>query len=222
MKKIRPFLFVLLLLSCSAAAHNPPPPRENVEIPVAPAPAIMFQLINPFVVTLVGTGDFQFPNISVTQVDKSTHKVSSRSVDPKLDLYVRRFELQALEHGKAIPAYRKLTVQFGRVEVAPEFPMLQESLGPSHGTCQAGNMVITATISNDLGWDELTDLQKEQEVFHQLGHCLLGRDHDNGWYEWNDEQIPGRKVRSVMNRERTWIRRWYAIYHQEYIDELFR
>lgn len=49
-------------------------------------------------------------------------------------------------------------------------------LGQCHYSEQAPNIV---EVDNAF-WASATDLEKEYVVFHELGHCVLGRNHDDG------------------------------------------
>ena len=62
-------------------------------------------------------------------------------------------------------------------------------------------------------WIDLSPHEREQALFHELGHCYLGRDHDESTTE-------GGRMKSVMA---TWLfdKRIYRRRREEYIEELF-
>ncbi len=126
-------------------------------------------------------------------------------VHPEFEVYVQRFKDEANKRGKQIDfADTGLSIQF-RDAVDTE----------TGGVCR-GNYQIEI---EKFHWDDLTDLQREGLIFHELGHCELGRGHRNDTLpngEWasrmRGDPVPdGMSV--VINY--TGTRREY------YIDELF-
>lgn len=90
---------------------------------------------------------------------------------PKLELgdfksYVTSFEAESLIRGQSIHI-TNLKIQFGFL--------------PSNllGLCNVNNLATPLiTINPDL-WTNMDDTQKEQVVYHELGHCVLHRVHNN-------------------------------------------
>jgi hypothetical protein len=71
----------------------------------------------------------------------------------------------------------------------------------------------TIQISREF-WKEVGDPQKEALYFHEAGHCLLGRDHDNREYLW--------APKSLM---RSWVLEWSEynqLTRERYLMELFQ
>ena len=68
------------------------------------------------------------------------------------------------------------------------------------------------------GWESLTEINKELLIFHELGHCILGRDHRNETSENGD-------CLSIMNGEENNFNCSKNIYsdlwREYYLDELF-
>lgn len=69
---------------------------------------------------------------------------------------------------------------------------------------------VTVAIND---FDALSESQKEELMFHEFGHCLLGLDHD-------DALLPTGKAKSVMNSH-LFRGNDYFDNRQYYVDELF-
>lgn len=77
------------------------------------------------------------------------------------------------------------------------------------------NSLGTRKINIDINyWNRATDLEKEFVVFHELGHCYLGRSHD-------DTQN-NRSCNSIMHSGTSGCRfRYNSITRTTYLNELF-
>jgi hypothetical protein len=86
---------------------------------------------------------------------------------PELQMYVQRFEAYSVLYGPSGPvAIYNLKVVFGA--------MKDEK---SVGLCSL-DLSGTSTVSIDKTyWDKANPVQKEVLMFHELGHCVLARDH---------------------------------------------
>jgi hypothetical protein len=117
-------------------------------------------------------------------------------VDPALAPYVQRFEAAG---GLQI---RYLNIHFGSL------PSKEEGLC-SH--FPSPEVTIDSTA-----WQGLSEVQREVVVFHELGHCILGRGH-------LAETLPGGFVASVMFPQVSIgiDQPYYQEHRQAYIDELF-
>ncbi len=76
--------------------------------------------------------------------------------------------------------------------------------------CMIGQNYV---IVDESHWHKASELQKEQLVFHELGHCELGRHHDD------DVLSDGIQV-SLMNQYQL-PENVYKFYREQYIYELF-
>lgn len=95
----------------------------------------------------------------------------SVQVDPELSSYVARFEQAAADNGHAMQV-TDLSMSFGQVDAAGE--------SGGRGVCVAvTGQTPSVTISPD-AWAASTDAEREELVFHELGHCLLSRTHVAG------------------------------------------
>lgn len=74
-------------------------------------------------------------------------------------------------------------------------PIVLESIDQRHaGVCTVySNGYKEITINKDL-WDNYSQEQKEQLVYHELGHCVLNKKHDNTLKEY----CPNSIMRSYM------------------------
>lgn len=81
------------------------------------------------------------------------------------------------------------------------------------GKCVYTTTVNLIKISRD-DFDNHTDTENEITVFHELGHCILGRQHF-------DERHPSWRKKSIMHtfavKESD-----YLAHRAEYLDELFQ
>lgn len=68
-------------------------------------------------------------------------------------------------------------------------------------------------------WEQLTDIQKERLIFHELGHCELNRPHDNSVFSNGDWKSIMRG--SPLPPDKTPIVNYTGTRRVYYIDELF-
>jgi hypothetical protein len=123
------------------------------------------------------------------------------SIDPAFTEYVTRFESSARDQGKAITVTN--SIRFGIVD----------SHDGVQAVCDAG--VITVDRN---AWNGSVDLDREEIIFHELGHCTLGRQHLNDT-EW-DASLFYSVATSIMNLSRVDLSA-YSVNRSEYIKELF-
>lgn len=97
-----------------------------------------------------------------------------------------------------------LRINFGKIDTHYE------------GKCKPGN-VKQITI-NKILWNKLDTLQKELLIFHELGHCILGRTHKN-------EIFPTGECKSIMDGKEEGFEcsnNYYCPkWRTYYLDELF-
>lgn len=84
------------------------------------------------------------------------------------------------------------------------------------GSCLVGKNVQPRIRILQSYWITASDARKEQLMFHELGHCLLGREHDQLMTVDQNETIPQSIMTSVMFDDRIYLR-----HHDYYIHELF-
>ncbi len=87
----------------------------------------------------------------------------------ELDQYVDRFEAEANERGQTY------INEIANIEIH-----LVEIITPGIlGQCVRGLSDPNQIHIDRAYWLEADDLQKEFVVFHELGHCILNKDHEN-------------------------------------------
>lgn len=65
-------------------------------------------------------------------------------------------------------------------------------------------------------WDEEKEIDRLSVLYHEMGHCLLNREHLEGTINFNGKIIP----RSLMSAEH-FSGRYFETYKEYYIQELF-
>lgn len=92
-------------------------------------------------------------------------------IDPSLTSYVSRFEQASVQYGHPTQV-TNLVMGFGDVNDPGEIG--------ARGDCEiVTGQTPTVTISAD-AWAASTDAEREELVFHELGHCVLGLKHIAG------------------------------------------
>lgn len=61
-----------------------------------------------------------------------------------------------------------------------------------------GNLRKNYILVDRTRYNELTDLEKEEVVYHELGHCILFRDHDETILNGNDYGLKYNLFKSIM------------------------
>ena len=115
--------------------------------------------------------------------------------------YVRSFESEAAHQGKTLKV-TDLVIQFGPMKNHLE-----------RGICEIdGDATPTITINED-SWNRMDDSEREPLIFHELGHCVLHRRHQNGQMK---DGVPTSLMNSYSITEFT-----YSTYREYYLHELF-
>ncbi|GLR15866.1 hypothetical protein [Portibacter lacus] len=89
-------------------------------------------------------------------------------VESELWEYYEEFEFQAEKRG--------LTLDLSNLKVNGEISEIEEP-GVA-GSCQYGSAINNHITIDKTFWDRSSNLNKEFVVFHELGHCVLFRGHD--------------------------------------------
>lgn len=115
--------------------------------------------------------------------------------------YVQSFEQVSAEHGR-------------NVEVTDLIVKLADLPDPrERGVCEIATGQTPVIIIDINHWNNATESDREQLMFHELGHCVLTRYHNNG-------TLPGGIPSSVMNSFRI-ADVIYDTNHDHYMEELF-
>lgn len=86
-------------------------------------------------------------------------------IDPPFQGYVNAFEQVSSEQGSAL-VISDLIVQFGST------PSLNET-----GVCEWAENETPRITLNERIWNTLSDYDRQEVMFHELGHCVLKRIH---------------------------------------------
>ncbi len=116
--------------------------------------------------------------------------------------YVASFEQDAARLNQTIEV-NYIVIQFG-----PLAPM-------TLGLCNLGADVPTITV-NQPAWATLSETQRQIVIYHELGHCVLKKGHDDDSYNVRGDRI---KL-TVMNSHPLELVD-YTSFRDEYLQELF-
>ena len=126
-------------------------------------------------------------------------------IDPAFSDYVNRFEQASAQAGRPTQV-SNVSMAFGQVA--------SEGEADGRGQCViVTGQTPTVTISPD-AWNSSTDAEREQLVFHELGHCVFGLVHVAGI---TDQGIP----QSIMDPSEI-SGAIYTQYHAYYMTTLFQ
>ncbi|NRB51143.1 MAG: hypothetical protein HRU41_25960 [Saprospiraceae bacterium] len=126
-------------------------------------------------------------------------------VDEALQPYFERFDQEARARGL------DFSVEMEELEADIIGIERDGVLGQCHYSEQAPNIVEV----DDEFWARASDLEKEYVVFHELGHCVLGRNH-------NDDRNADGTCSSIMQSGLTSCRVAYGPANRAlFLDELF-
>jgi len=120
--------------------------------------AITCLLISLFLISC--QSDFLSPESETIRVK------SYQDVDQRLWTYFESFEVEARKRG--------LSFDLNRLKITGEIQNIAET--NVAGTCQYGSHIHHVTIDSDF-WNRNSSMQREFVVYHELGHCVLYRDH---------------------------------------------
>lgn len=143
--------------------------------------------------------------LSVLSCDKEPAEPETVfEVEAQLLPYFQSFQVEAAARGKTID-YSVKDLE-GRIEPLE---------GNAIGQCRSNSLLPDEVIIDEDYWSNASELQREFVVFHELGHCMLDRSHDN------TANVNGRCI-SMMNSGEGGCRSVYnAVTRSAYLDELF-
>ncbi|MBT8234376.1 MAG: hypothetical protein KJN84_17225 [Bacteroidia bacterium] len=126
------------------------------------------------------------------------------NVDQRLWPLFQEFEEEAKKRG--------LFVDLNALEVSGTIKNIPDQ--NVAGTCQYGSHITHVTVDQSY-WNNGSANYKEFIVFHELGHCVLHRSHDEGSFS-------NGVCKSIMQSGTGTCRSAYNLQNREYyIDELF-
>lgn len=108
--------------------------------------------------------------LSLLSCNKQSFTLEQRfpNVDPDLWSHYANFEDEA--------AIRGIKIDLNDLEVSAEIEEIRES-GVA-GMCQYGSAINNHVTIDQTFWNRASALSREMVVFHELGHCVLLRGHD--------------------------------------------
>ncbi len=127
-------------------------------------------------------------------------------IDSAFDIYVSNFEYEA--------SIRERNLDVASLEISIYF----SDIPNSHvlGQCLSFSDASHEVVIDSLEWFTLDELEKEYLIFHELGHCVLGRGHDDS----SDNQ--GRCISLMQSGEGACQKRYNDTNRTTILDELFR
>ena len=143
----------------------------------------------------------------ITSCQKEVQETNIRfnNVDPDLWPYYAAFENEAAKRG--------LSYDLNLLRVSGKIDEIDQA--NVAGSCRFGSHIDNAVTIDESFWNRSSTTMKEFVVFHELGHCVLLRGHD----ESSDNQ--GRCL-SIMRSGLNGCRDSYNVQNRSwFIDELF-
>ncbi len=125
--------------------------------------------------------------------------------------YVDRFEKESLEHGRDLKGLaHTVPVQFG------------ETKPTDFAVCRVSVFGEPTIDVNKAKWGLIDEVTKEQVIYHELGHCILHREHDASVVSLHSNDLDsGVNVpKSVMNPYLVPVSAYQA-HRSLYVSELF-
>ena len=137
--------------------------------------------------------------------DTSELKAIESIVDERLHEYFESFKTEA--------AARDVIIDFNEMNVEGHISDIAER--GIAGQCQTYTDGNKAVVIDETYWNRSSDLKKEFIIFHELGHCILNREH-------HDEANENGSCVSIMNSGSAGCDLSYTEKTREaFFDELF-
>lgn len=146
---------------------------------------------------------YVFSLILLTVCFFSCERERIQTLDPVFEPFVDQFFLEAQQRGMDVKKSDfSFSLQFGTIDDA-------------HGRCR--NRDNEMTIDPDF-WEDAYEREKEYLIFHELGHCILNRRHDNEILEYGQCKsiMKGAEDGQVCERSL-----FSDVWRDYYLDELF-
>ncbi len=119
-------------------------------------------------ILLVGCAEDEDPVTAIEEEPEEQTPIQAyNNVDRELWIYYDRFEKEAAERG--------IQIDLRRERITGEISELHED-GVA-GQCNYSSFFPNEIIVDKAFWDRANDRSREFVVFHELGHCSLGREH---------------------------------------------
>lgn len=142
--------------------------------------------------------------LSVSLISACTNE-EENIIEAELEVYFARFAEEATQRGK--------TVDFESIPLSAYIENIA-SRG-TLGQCKSYSNGSKTIVVDEPYWNRIDDLQKEYIVFHELGHCVLDKDHD-------DSQADNGECISIMQSGEGSCKGEYSLQNREtLLNELF-
>ena len=103
-------------------------------------------------------------------IEQDNSQILGGDITPELAPYFRTFQDEARQYG--------IIVDYESANVTAELINIDE--GSVAGACSTnGHNIRDITIDKSF-WNRANSLLREMVIFHELGHCILGRGHSEG------------------------------------------
>lgn len=116
--------------------------------------------------------------------------------------YYNNFLLDAIRHNKKLEI-KQIQIDFGKLK------------SPVIGECRVSKGYKTIIIDPD-EWFHSSNTRHKELIYHELGHCLLNRDHFDTAMVINNVLMPASLMSTIMLNEY-----FFEEYEDYYINELF-
>jgi hypothetical protein len=138
-------------------------------------------------------------------------KPPSVSIDAKVQPLVDEFLEQAKKRDKNV---RIIDLDIIFVTDVTKYTENGES---ANAACVKGNDFDRPTIIISKGfWDTTYEYSRKRTIFHELGHCVLGREHRNEMTTLDNVSAPASIMAAQFNNVS-----FFIMHYDYYMDELF-
>lgn len=136
-------------------------------------------------------------------------------IDPNTSKYVNEFVNSALKRGLLLDTSNLVVV------VVDQIPFINNP--NTIGFCSVSNKGPTVFIKSDF-WFNRSEDDKELLIFHELGHCLLGKTHTDGISKAQDKNLTSENILAPSSLMNTYHigGYWYGNNKEIYKDRLFK
>jgi hypothetical protein len=157
-----------------------------------------------FILMITSMTSCGLPLLGDNKNKKGTRDFSTS--DPTFSSYIQQFEQEGKTRtGDTNFIVGDIPIQFGDTE--------NENY---RGVCQTFTDGTQQIVIKKSWWDAQSEAYRESLIFHELGHCRLGRDHDNAVVEVSSNQY-----KTSMMNEYIVTPAHYNAHKSAYLDELF-
>ena len=116
---------------------------------------------------------FLFTSCQQDVFEQEDSQMLGGDITSELAPYFRTFQEEARQHG--------LIVDYKSANLTAELIQIDE--GSVAGTCSTNGLNLRHITIDQSFWNKASPLLKEMVIFHELGHCILGRGHSEGRLE---------------------------------------